>query len=270
MTRAERTEDRYRHRFIRGAQYFTSRQSYDSLSIVVKRFPVRHEPRDDDKAFVLVHGIGVSSRYFQPLASELAHHGNVYLVDLPGYGAAPDPRRDVAIADHAAVLASFLRRSGLENPVLVGHSWGSQVVSVLARDHPDVSDRIVLMAPTLEPGARTFWSAARNLVADSLREPPAVFVIAITDYLIRCGLPYLRRQVPHMLRDEIETRLGDLRARVLVVNGDRDPIVSSRWAEQLSGLGPTFEFREVHGPHVIMHTDPVMIAEHITEFVGRQ
>ncbi len=269
MTAAERGEDRYRHRNIHGAQYFTSRQNHDGLAIVVKRFPVRHEPRDDDRVFVLVHGIGVSSRYFQPLASELAHHGRVYLVDLPGYGAAPDPRRDVTIADHAAVLASFLRRSGLENPVLVGHSWGSQVVSLLARDHPDVSDRIVLMAPTLEPDARTFWAAARNLLADALREPPVVFGIALTDYLIRCGLPYLIRQVPHMLQDAIETRLADLRARVLVVNGDRDPIVSSRWAEQLSALGPTFEFREVRGPHVIMHTDPVMVAAHITEFAGR-
>ena len=41
-------------------------------------------------------------------------------------------------------------------------------------------------------------------------------------------LPYLLRQVPHMLRDAIETRLGALRARVLIVNGDRDAIVSTR------------------------------------------
>jgi pimeloyl-ACP methyl ester carboxylesterase len=269
MTVAERGEDRYRHRSIHGAQYFTSRQNHDGLAIVVKRFPVRHDPRHDDRVFVLVHGIGVSSRYFQPLASELAHHGRVYLIDLPGYGAAPDPRRDVSIADHAAVLASFLRRAELENPVLVGHSWGSQVVSVLARDHPDVSDRIVLMAPTMEPEARTWGIAARNLLADALREPPVVVGIAFTDYLIRCGMPYLMRQVPNMLRDEIETRLGQLRSRVLIVNGDRDPIVSSRWAEQLSALGPNFEFREVRGPHVIMHTDPVMIAAHITRFTGR-
>ena len=79
--------------------------------------------------------------------------------------------------------------------------------------------------PTLEPSARRFWVAARNLLADALREPPVVFGIAVTDYLIRCGLPYLVRQVPYMLRDAIETRLGALRARVLIVNGDRDAIV---------------------------------------------
>jgi pimeloyl-ACP methyl ester carboxylesterase len=269
MTAAERGEDRYRHRSVHGAQYFTSRQNHDGLAVVVKRFPTRREPRDDDRAYVLVHGIGVSSRYFQPLASELARDGRVYLIDLPGYGAAPDPRREVTIADHAEVLASFLRRSALVNPVLVGHSWGAQVVSMLARDHPDVSDRIVLMAPTLEPSSRRFWAATRNLIRDALREPPVVFGIAVTDYLFRCGVPYLIKQAPYMIEDAIETRLGSLRARVLIVNGDRDAIVATPWARELSTLGRSIEFREVQGPHVIMHTDPAMIARHIVEFLGR-
>jgi pimeloyl-ACP methyl ester carboxylesterase len=264
----ERDEARYRARMVRGARYWTSRQVHEDLTIVVKRFPVRHQPVDTDRSFVLVHGIGVSSRYFQPLASELAHLGAVYLVDLPGFGAAPDPHRDVTIGQHAAVLASLLRRSGLEGSVIVGHSWGCQVVSALARDHPDVTDRIILMSPTMMPSARSFWRATRNLLHDSLREPPAVFGIAVTDYLVRCGLPYLLRQVPHMLRDAIETRVGGLRARVLIVNGDRDPIVAPGWAEELSALSERVEFREVHGPHVIMHTEPEMIATHIREWLA--
>lgn len=253
---------------MRGATFWTSRQVHEDLTIVVKRFPVRHQPVDTDRTFVLVHGIGVSSRYFQPLAAELAHLGAVYLVDLPGYGAAPDPHRDVTIAEHAAVLASLLRRSGLEGSVIAGHSWGCQVVSALARDHPDVTDRIILMSPTMMPSARTFWRATANLLRDSLREPPAVFVIAVTDYLVRCGLPYLLRQVPHMLRDAIEHRVGELRARVLVVNGDRDPIVAPGWARELSELSERVELREVQGPHVIMHTEPEMIAGHIGEWLA--
>jgi pimeloyl-ACP methyl ester carboxylesterase len=71
-----------------------------------------------------------------------------------------------------------------------------------------------------------------------------------------------------MLRDAIETRVGGLRARVLIVNGDRDPIVAPGWAEELSSLSDRVEFREVHGPHVIMHTEPEMIAGHIREWLG--
>jgi pimeloyl-ACP methyl ester carboxylesterase len=74
--------------------------------------------------------------------------------------------------------------------------------------------------------------------------------------------------MPHMLRDRLEDRVPSHSARTLVINGDRDPIVPSEWARELSRAHPHGEFREVHGPHVIMHTDPVMIARHITEFVA--
>jgi pimeloyl-ACP methyl ester carboxylesterase len=264
---AERDEARYRQRTVRGATFFTSRQVHDDLIVVVKRFAVRHEPADTDPVFVLVHGIGVSSRYFQPLAAELARRGSVYLVDLPGYGASPNPHRDVTIADHAAVLASVLRRSGLESAVIVGHSWGCQVVSAMALEHPDVTGRVVLMSPTMQPQSRTFWRATGHLLGDAFFEPPIVFGIAVTDYLIRCGVPYLLRQVPHMLADAMETRVGLLRSQVLIINGDRDPIVSTTWARELSALSGRIHFREVHGPHVIMHTDPVMIAEHIGDWL---
>ncbi|MFC3301072.1 alpha/beta fold hydrolase [Arthrobacter agilis] len=36
--------------------------------------------------FVLIHGIGMSHRYFRRLGAVLAAHGDVHLIDLPGYG----------------------------------------------------------------------------------------------------------------------------------------------------------------------------------------
>ena len=106
------------------------------------------------------------------------------------------------------MLAGFLRETDLVNPVIVGHSMGTQIVSLLAATHPDVTDRIVVLAPTMEPAARTPGRAIGRLLHDSTREPPIVFWIAITDYLVRCGLPYLVRQMPHMLTDRIEERVG--------------------------------------------------------------
>jgi pimeloyl-ACP methyl ester carboxylesterase len=259
-------EESYRVRTVRGRRYFTSRQKHGDLTIVVERFP--GPERVATHSYVLVHGIGVSSRYFHPLAAELSRSGRVFLVDLPGYGAAPNPRRDVTLADHAAVLAGFLRETDLRNPVIVGHSMGTQVVSLLAQRHPDVTDTVVMMAPTMVPSARSPWIAIGHLLNDGTREPLAVWGISVIDYVVRCGLPYLVRQMPHMLRDRMEDRVSAHGARTLVINGDRDPIVPSSWAAELAAAHPQAEFRQVSGPHVIMHTDPVMIARHITDFVA--
>ncbi|MEO7348322.1 MAG: alpha/beta hydrolase [Terrimesophilobacter sp.] len=253
-------ESRYRERRTGTARYLTSRQQHDGLDAVVRRYP---SSDTTGATFVLVHGIGVSSKYFQPAAAELARTGEVYLVDLPGYGSAPNPKRPVAIRDHARVLAEVIHEAGLMNPVLVGHSMGSQVVSQLAVDSPELSDCIVLMAPTMYPDYRSIGIAARKLLRDIWREPWRVKVIVGTDYLFRCGLPYFLKQVPFLLEDRIEQRVPDIRARVLVMRGDEDVIVPRDWAKAVAALAELGSFTEVRGPHVVMFTDPVSVAQEI-------
>ncbi|MET0304228.1 MAG: alpha/beta fold hydrolase [Microbacteriaceae bacterium] len=268
--RGPAAEQLSRPRRVRGATYFRSRQEHETLTIVVSRFPSREEvPAEDAPAFVLVHGLGVSARYFGPLAAELARRGPVYVVDLPGYGAAPNPRRAVPLVDHARVLAGMLIELGLRDPVLVGHSMGSQIVSLLAAEHPEITDRIVLMAPTMEPERRGFWNATGRLLADAFREPPIVFLIAFGDYLFRCGLRYLLQQTPYMLGDRVEDRMPGLDARVLVLCGDRDTIVSTAWGRALAEQLRDGEFHEISGAHVVMHTDPVTVARHIVDHAAR-
>ena len=109
-----RVGERMQHRS--GVTYYSSRPLCNDLAVVIKRFPGRAAT---SRCFVLVHGIGVSSRYFHPLTTELAKNGEVFLIDLAGYGAVPDPKRDVPIERHADVLGNLLQRVGIENPMLI-------------------------------------------------------------------------------------------------------------------------------------------------------
>jgi pimeloyl-ACP methyl ester carboxylesterase len=247
-----------------GASYFTSRILYDDLAIVIRRFPPVEGAPTDGRPYVLVHGIGVSSRYFHPSAAELAKYGTVYLVDLPGYGSAPDPHRDVTIADHADVLARHLEAAGIVDPVLVGHSMGTQVVTQLVHDHPAVTDRIVLLAPTMDPDARGFWKATGRLMRDILTcEPPEVNAIVSVDYFFRCGIPYFLKQTKHLLADRIEDRLPLLEVKGLVIRGDKDCICPPVWTRRVAELLKDGSYAEVPGPHVIMFTDPPKVAAYI-------
>ena len=267
---SSRDESEYRPRREGAATYYTRRILYDDLAVVIRRFPSAESGGRSDRwtgrPFVLVHGIGVSSRYFHPVAAELARYGPVYVVDLPGFGSAPDPRRNVTIVDHAGVLARYLAAEGIVNPVLVGHSMGSQVVSRLALDFPDVTSSIVLMAPTMDPAARTFGRAARRLLADIvLHEPARVNLIVSVDYFFRCGIPYFLRQVPNLLDDRMEHRLPRLTAKALVLRGDKDVISPEGWAREVAGLLRQGSYATVQGPHVVMYTDPKRVATLIAE-----
>jgi pimeloyl-ACP methyl ester carboxylesterase len=258
---ASRGESDYRPGREGDAMYYTRRILYDDLAVVVRRFPIAEGAPVGGRPVVLVHGIGVSSRYFHPVAARLAQRSAVYLVDLPGFGSAPDPHRDVSITDHAGVLAKYLATEDIARPVLVGHSMGTQVVSQLALDYPQVTDRVVLMAPTMDPAARTFWRASGRLITDIVRyEPARVNLLVSVDYFFRCGIPYFLRQVPHLLGDRIEDRLPLLAVRGLVIRGDKDVISPEGWSREVTGLLRDGSYATVDGPHVVMFTDPDRVA----------
>jgi pimeloyl-ACP methyl ester carboxylesterase len=261
-----RGESEYAPRHEGDATFYTQRILYDDLAVVIRRFPTVAGAPVGGRPFVLVHGIGVSSRYFHPTAAELAKLGTVFLVDLPGYGSAPDPHRDVSIVDHAGVLAKFLAAAGIVRPVLVGHSMGTQVVSQLALDYPDATDRIVLIAPTMDPDARRLGTAAGRLIRDSiLHEPWPVKMINLVDYLFRCGIPYFVRQLPHLLDDRIEDRLPKLTVKALVMRGEKDVISPEGWSRQVAGMMQDADFATVPGPHVVMFTNPPEVARLIAK-----
>lgn len=245
-----------RRRRFRGTVFVTRPEVHEQLTVAVTRMP---GPVVTGPAFVLVHGIGVSSRYFRPLALELARHGTVYLVDLPGYGAAPDPRIQVTLDGHADAVASLVRTIAAPETVVVGHSMGAQVAVSLAQRHPELVSRLVLIGPTMEPGRRTAAQAIGRLLADGTREPLAVNAIVFTDYVFRAGPLYTIRQLPLVLDDRLEQRIASVSAPVFVVRGTRDPIVSKAWAGLLAERAGGGRL-EVPGPHVVMYIAPDAVA----------
>lgn len=89
-------------------------------------------------AFVLAHGLASNARLWDGVADELAAagHGTV-AVDLRGHGRSDKPDDGYtpgAVADDLAGLIGVL---GLARPIVVGQSWGGNVVLELARRHPD-------------------------------------------------------------------------------------------------------------------------------------
>ena len=245
------------------ALWFSRAEAVDDLGLVLNR--LEHAPVEGP-SFVMVHGLGVSSTYFEPLAAELADAGTVYLVDLPGYGASPKPGRDVSLDDHARVLGLVLDAAGIEDPVLIGHSFGCQVVSALADQRP--VHRLVLLSPTVNPARRSALKQFANLLHDFWLEPPRADAFGLCSYFLTGRVGYYLRQVPHMIADAIEVRLARITAPTLVVVGERDPIVPLDWARQAATLLPNGRLEVVPGAHVIMYTAAARIARLIREFAA--
>jgi pimeloyl-ACP methyl ester carboxylesterase len=142
-------------------------------------------------------------------------------------------------------------------------------VSLFAARDEKVSDRLVLMAPTMPANERSLFQGAWRLLVDSIRNPIRADLVIMHDYFFRCGIPYFLAQSKHLFGDRIETRLDDIAAKTLVIIGDKDRVVPRAWARRISDGIADCRLELVKGPHVSMYTDPARIAALISEHAAR-
>jgi len=208
------------------------------------------------ESVVLVHGIGVSSAYFVPLAKELEQNFNVFALDLPGYGTTPKPKKALSIPQLATVVHSFLIAHNLKQSTIVGHSMGCQIIAHL-RDIRDGSiAKLILLAPTVNKNERSIVMQGVRLFQDTFRESPAANFVIFKEYAKMGPFRYLKTS-RLMVRDIIETTLEKGTLPTLIVTGEKDPIVPNKWAHFLSQSSPNVTHKEIRGvPHAFHFSNP--------------
>ncbi|MFI7540336.1 alpha/beta fold hydrolase [Actinoplanes sp. NPDC049599] len=184
--------------------------------------------------WVLLHGLAVSHRYLMPTAAAL-HDGPVLVPDLPGFGLSGKPSRAYDVGRHCAAVASWLDAEGIAGARVLANSFGCQVAVELAVRRPDLVSALVLVGPTVDPAAPSAAAQALRWVADLVWEDPRQARIVagdVRDAGVRRVLATLRLSVRH----RIDQRLPSVRAPVLFLRGQRDPIAPTRWIRQAAGL----------------------------------
>ncbi|HET9010574.1 MAG TPA: alpha/beta hydrolase [Gemmatimonadaceae bacterium] len=222
---------------------------------------------------VFVHGLGVSTRYMEPTMTRLARTHTVVGLDLAGFGRSATPPRPFGVAEHARIVARWLDARGIGPAILVGNSYGCQVIVDCVARWPDRAVGLVLNAPTMDPAHRSAIVMLARVLADVPREPWRLAVIVARDYL-RAGPRRILATLAEALRDRIEEKLPALSHPVLVVCGARDPVITARWASECARLVGIERPGAAGGvmqcvataAHALPYDDPSTFADIITNF----
>jgi 2-hydroxy-6-oxonona-2,4-dienedioate hydrolase len=224
----------------------------------------------DAPVVVLVHGMGVSSRYMVPTAERLAPHCRAYAPDLPGFGKGYKPRRALTLRELADALVDWMDAVGLERAALVANSFGCQLLADVAVRRPERVACAVLQGPTIDPAARSFGAQIGRWLLNTPGEAPSQGLILLRDYR-DCGIPRLLRTFRYALEDRIEERLPLMRMPALVVRGARDRIVSQEWAQTVAELLPMGRLVVVpRAAHTLNYGAPRELARVVRGFLDGQ
>ena len=144
---------------------------------------------------VLLHGNGVFAEDFRSsgLLDRLAARHRVVAFDRPGHGFSERPRgRMWTPRAQARLFRAAFERLGIEQPVVVAHSWGTLVALALGLEHPERVRGLLLLSgyyyPTLRPDVLLFAPPAIPVLGTVMR-------YTVSPLLGRVLAPWLLRQM---------------------------------------------------------------------------
>jgi pimeloyl-ACP methyl ester carboxylesterase len=251
---------------------------------------------------VLVHGVGSSRATWDTTLPLLAANGvHILAVDLPGHGGSAKGRGDYSLGSLASSLRDLLDHLGYERCVLVGHSLGGGVAMQFAYQFPGRCEGLVLVASgglgqETNPLLRAASLPGAELVIPLLSHPRTVDVIGrvgqvldafhigpgllsadsmtilagLHDAPARSAFLATLRGVVDVSGQRVSaiSKLPDAKLPILLVWGDRDPVIPVQHGHTAAEVVPDGRLVVFpgagHEPH---RFDPQRFADLIADYV---
>lgn len=117
--------------------------------INVDNVRLHYVDRGEGPVVVLLHGNGMLLQDYEAsgVLGLAAENHRVIAFDRPGFGYSDRPRSRLwTPSAQGALIAQALEQLGIEQAVVVGHSWGTLVALALALEHPERVGGLVLLS----------------------------------------------------------------------------------------------------------------------------
>ncbi len=209
------------------------------------------------EALVLLHGFGGCGREWQAQATRLAAHYRVLMPDLRGHGGSSNPAATFSHRQAADDVSALLDHLGIARFRAIGISSGGMTLLHIATRDPARVEAMVLVGV-----ADHFPEQARAITRRAGATGPRA---ADLDYFRQCAsagevqVEALARQFAafadsHGDVDFSAQALGTIRARTLLVHGDRDEFFPVAVPVAMHAAIPGAALWIVpEGPHVPIH-----------------
>lgn len=211
------------------------------------------------EAFILLHGNGENSEYFQNQISEFAKTWHVYAIDTRGHGKTPRGDRPFTIRQFADDLLCFMDEHQIEKAHLLGFSDGGNIAMVFAIQYPERVGRLILNGANLYPSG----------VKRSVQIPIEIGYRIAKVFSGRSDAARSNAQMLGLMVNDPNIRpeqLGKIRAKTLVIAGTKDMIRESH-TRLIAEHIPDSQLVFISGDHFIANKKPEEFNRAVFDFM---
>lgn len=242
------------------------------LGGVITNYEIFENKRSKDFLVILPGWMRTSTEWLT-IAETFKDTHTVVIIDFPGFGLTSKPIVDWDTYDYARFTEDFLKKLGIHNCTLLGHSFGGRVAVVLAST-TDIVEKLILVDSAglkTTSGIADIKKLAVSMVRPLKRFLPEKtqlrlrFLIGSNDY---ANAGEMRGTLAKVVRQTMDHLLKKISVPTLIVWGDKDDQVSITQTKILKKGIPHSLVRIVWGSGHSPHTEkPAKFVEIVKEFL---
>lgn len=195
---------------------------------------------------VLMHGWGCDHTTVRSIAATLEGKMHVYNLDLPGHGRSSEPPEVWGVDEYTHLVEEFCRRHNIEDPVLIGHSFGGRIGLLMASRNP-ITRMVLVDAAGIKPRRNpkyyfkvySFKTAKKILPLLLGREKGEEIInkwrgkAGSADY--RNSSPLMRAVMSKCINQDLKSVMPQIKASTLLIWGENDtatPLADAKYMEK--------------------------------------
>ncbi|RSL30107.1 alpha/beta hydrolase [Salibacterium salarium] len=196
---------------------------------------------------MLLHGWGVDMQAFAPVHKALEKHFRVWSIDFPGFGNSEEPPEPWTVGNYTDFFGLLLEKLQINQPILVGHSFGGRVSIKYASAHP-VRKVILVDSAGIKPKRKPkyyvkvyTYKAFKNLlnmpILNRYKDTILTKVkgkLGSADYKNVSGI--MQQTMVKVVNEDLRHHLPHIKVPTLLVWGENDeatPVEDGRLMEQM-------------------------------------
>lgn len=248
--------------------YFT----YEDLKMYYEKYG------DNKRSIIILPGWGETRKTFNYIIQFLKNFFTVYIVDYPGFGNSQTPNRDLTIYEYSSLIHEWITSLNVEKPILIGHSFGGRIITVLTGYYQYNYDNVIMMnAAGIKPKKSIiskcktmiykFLNKLSNLLPSSSKNKLKNFLFshfASSDYKNLDSK--MRQTFKNVVNEDLKPYLKYIKSKVLLIWGNKDEATPVKDGDTMHKLIPNSELIVLDGvDHFTYLRNPQLINQIIYE-----
>lgn len=243
---------------------------------------LKYDESGEGPAMIIMHGWGCDGSTVRTIADIAAEQHKVYNLDLPGFGKSTEPTTVWGVDDYVEMLEEFVEKTGIENPIVLGHSFGGRV-GILYSSRNKVDKLILVDSAGVKPSRSLKYyikvysfKAAKRLWRILLGKERAEARIesmrkkkGSSDYSL--ASPMMRSILVKTVNQDLKYAMPLIKAPTLLIWGENDTATPLKDAKVMEKLIPDAGLVSFKGcGHYSFLDNPYQFAAVLRSFISKE